>query len=314
MLEVNGKHLRNAAPIRFGFIDNIWRVDSFALASLEGRTVGSPFVTCRLTMDGESLDLTAESRGFQLEPLCAALNLPADVTGSASYKLTGGGSLTNPELALEWAIPELRVENAPVPVVVREASGRARFSDHTLKVEPFNFLLMGVPVEAEATASVDISDLQSSSVNLRMSIADFDLGSMDAGSFFEGMDDRQFPVVLSTEGQLNFGAHLSGAFSDPTLQTSIGVTGAKVHVLDYPQPLENINLDLRVVGGDVTSDKLLSVFADAATWQIGEGHYKATGDWGLPRTEAQHSLAALSRRPPNSIHLFNLSSMGRARV
>ena len=311
VLEVNGRHLRNAAPIRFGFIDNIWRVDSFSLASLEGRTVGSPFVTCRLTLDGESLDLAAESRGFQLEPLCEALNLPADVTGSASYKLTGGGSLTNPELALEWAIPELRVENAPVPVVVREASGRASFADHTLTVEPFNFLLMGVPVEAEATASVDISDLQSSRVNLRTSIADFDLGSMDAGSFFEGMDDRQFPIVLSTEGQLNFGAHLSGAFSDPTLQASIGVTGAKVHVLDYPQPLENINLDLRVVGGDGTSDKLLSVFADTATWQIGEGHYEATGDWGLPGTEAQHSLAALLPPPAELDPSFQLQLNGK---
>ena len=311
LLEANGRRLRNAAPIRFGFIDNIWRVDSFSLASLEGRTVGSPFVTCRLTLDGESLDLTAESRGFQLEPLCEALNLPADVTGSASYKLTGGGSLTNPELALEWAIPELRVENVPVPVVVSEASGRVRFNDHTLTVEPFNFLLMGVPVEAEATASVDISDLQSSRVNLRTSIADFDLGSMDAGSFFEGMDDRQFPIVLSTEGRLNFGAHLSGQFSDPTLEASIGVTGAKVHVLDYPQPLENINLDLRVVGGDGTSDKLLSVFADAATWRIGEGHYNATGNWGLPRTEAQHSLAALLPPPAELDPSFQLELNGK---
>ena len=311
VLEANGRHLRNAAPIRFGFIDNIWRVDSFSLASLEGGTVGSPFVTCRLTLDGESLDLTAESRGFQLDPLCEALNLPADITGSASYKLTGGGNLTNPELALEWAIPELRVENAPVPVVVREASGSARFADHTLEVEPFNFLLMGVPVEAEATASVDISDLHSSRVNLRTSIAGFDLSSMETGSFFEGMDDRQFPIMLSTEGQLNFGAHLSGAFSDPTLRASIGVTGAKVHVLDYPQPLENINLDLRVVGGNGTSDKLLSVFADAATWQIGEGHYEATGDWGLPRTEAHNSLAALLPPPAELDPSFQLDLNGK---
>lgn len=311
VLEANGRHLRNAAPIRFGFIDNIWRIDSFSLASLEGRIVGSPFVTCRLTLDGESLDLTAESRGFQIEPLCEALNLPADVTGSASYKLTGSGSLTNPELALEWAIPELRVENAPVPVVVREASGRARFNDHTLELEPFNFLLMGVPVEAEASASVDISDLHSSRVNLRTSITDFDLGSMDAGSFFEGMDDRQFPIMLSTEGQLNFGAHLSGAFSDPTLQASIGVTGAKVHVLDYPQPLENINLDLRVVGGTGTSDKLLSVFADAATWQLGEGHYEATGNWQLPRTEAHSSLAALLPPPAELDPSFQLQLNGK---
>ena len=293
VLEVNGRHLRNAAPVRFGFIDNIWRVDSFSLGNLEGRTVGSPFVTCHLTMDDESLDLVAESRGFQLEPVCEALNLPANVSGSASYKLTGGGSLANPELALEWAIPELRVENAPVPVVVSEASGRARFTDHTLTVEPFNFLLMGVPVEVEATASVDIGNPQSSSVDLRTSIIDFDLGSMDAGSVFEGRDDWQSPIKLYSEGQLNLGAHLTGALSDPLLHASIGVTGAKAHVLDYPQPLENINFDLRVVGGDGASDKLLSVFADVVTWQIGEGHYKAMGNWQLPRTEAQSSLVSL---------------------
>ncbi len=293
VLEVNGRHLRNAAPIRFGFIDNIWRVDSFSLGNLEGRTVGSPFVTCHLTMDDEALDLVAESRGFELEPICAALNLPATVTGSASYKLTGGGSLADPELALEWAIPELRVENTPVPVVVSDASGSARFADHTLTVEPFGFLLMGVPVEVEATAAVDISNPQSSSVDLRTAIRDFDLGSMDAGLFFEGKDDSQSPIKLSTEGRLNLGAHLTGALSDPLLQASIGVTGAKAHVLDYPQPLEHINLDLRVVGGDVTSDKLLSVFADSVTWQIGEGHYQAMGNWQLPRTDAQYSLVSL---------------------
>ena len=292
-LKVNGRRLTNAAPIRFGFIDNIWRVDSFSLANLEGKTVDTPFVTCRLTLDDQSIDFVAESRDFRLEPLCGVLALPATLTGRASYKLIGAGSLTNPELTLEWAIPELRVENAPVPIVVSEASGKVAYADQTLTVEPFNFLLTGVPVEAEATAAVDLDSLQSSTVDLRTYIVDFDLGSMNLEPLFEAIHDWQPTIKLSTEGQLNLDAHLTGTFSDPRVDASIGVADAKVHVLDYPQPLENINLDLRVVGGDGTSDKLLAIFADTAAWQIGEGRYQAKANWQLPRTKTQTTLIDL---------------------
>ena len=292
-LEVNGRRLTNAAPIRFGFIDNIWRVDSFSLANLEGRTVGTPFVNCRLTLDDQSIDFVAESRDFQLEPLCGVLNLPANLSGSVSYRLIGTGTLANPELTLEWAIPELHVENAPVPIVVSEASGKVAYADRTLTVEPFNFLLTGVPVEAEATAAVNLDSLQSSTVDLRTYIVDFDLGSVNLEPFFKATDDWQPPIKLSPKGQLNFGAHLTGTFSDPRVDASIGVTDAKVHVLDYPQPLENIKLDLRVVGGDGTSDKLLTVTANTAAWQIGEGRYQAKANWQLPRTKTQTTLVDL---------------------
>ena len=289
-LEVNGRRLTNAAPIRFGFIDNIWKVDSFSLANLEGKTIDTPFVTCRLTLDDQSIDFVAESRDFRLEPLCGVLALPATLTGRANYKLIGTGTLANPELTLEWAIPELRVENAPVPIVVSEASGKVAYTDHTLTVEPFNFLLTGVPVEAEATAAVNLNSLQSSTVDLRTYIVDFDLGSMNLELLFEATHDWQPTIKLSTEGQLNLDAHLTGTFSDPRVDASIGVTDAKVHVLDYPQPLENINLDLRVVGGDGTSDKLLTVTANTAAWQIGEGRYQAKANWQLPRTKTQTTL------------------------
>ena len=292
-LEVNGRRLTNAAPIRFGFIDNIWKVDSFSLANLEGKTIDTPFVTCRLTLDDQSIDFVAESRDFRLEPLCGVLALPATLTGRANYKLIGTGSLANPELTLEWAIPELRVENAPVPIVVSEASGKVAYTDHTLTVEPFNFLLTGVPVEAEATAAVNLNSLQSSTVDLRTYIVDFDLGSMNLEPLFEATHDWQPTIKLSTEGQLNLDAHLTGTFSDPRVDASIGVTDAKVHVLDYPQPLENINLDLRVVGGDGTSDKLLTVTANTAAWQIGEGRYQAKANWQLPRTKTQTTLVDL---------------------
>ena len=292
-LEVNGRRLTNAVPIRFGFIDNIWKVDSFSLANLEGKTIDTPFVTCRLTLDDQSIDFVAESRDFRLEPLCGVLALPATLTGRANYKLIGTGSLANPELTLEWAIPELRVENAPVPIVVSEASGKVAYTDHTLTVEPFNFLLTGVPVEAEATAAVNLNSLQSSTVDLRTYIVDFDLGSMNLEPLFEATHNWQPTIKLSTEGQLNLDAHLTGTFSDPRVDASIGVTDAKVHVLDYPQPLENINLDLRVVGGDGTSDKLLTVTANTAAWQIGEGRYQAKANWQLPRTKTQTTLVDL---------------------
>lgn len=289
-LEVNGSRLANAAPIRFGFVDNIWRVDSFSLANLEGRTVGAPFVNLHLTLDDQSIDFTAESRDFQLEPLCGVLDLPATLSGNASYKLIGGGTLTNPELSLEWAIPELRVENTPVPIVVSKASGRVGYSDHALIIEPFDFLLTGFPVHAEATASVDVNNLQASTVELRTSIEDLDLGSIDSELFFKERNDWQFPIELPTEGQLNLDAYLVGTFGNPRVDALITVTGAKAQVLDYPQPLKNINFNLQVAGGDGTSDELLTVAVDAAAWHIGEGRYQAKATWQLPRTKAQYSL------------------------
>lgn len=289
-LEVNGRRLTNAAPIRFGFVDNIWRVDSFSLANLEGRAIGTPFVNLRLTLDDQSIDFVAESRDFQLEPLCGVLDLPATVSGSANYKLTGSGSLANPELTLEWTIPELRVENAPVPIVVSEASGSVGYTDHTLSVKPFDFLLTGFPVHVEGTAAIDVNDLQSSTVDLRTSILDFDWGSIGLEQYFKEEDDWQFPIEFSTEGQLNLDASLTGTLGDPKIDASIDVTGANVRVLDYPQPFENIDLGLRVVGGNGTSDELLKVTLTAAVWNIGEGRYQARGSWQLPKTKAQITL------------------------
>ena len=290
VLDVNGRRLTSTAPIRFGFVDNIWRVDSFSLAHLEGRAVRTPFVNLRLTLDDESIDFVAESRDFQLEPLCGVLDLPATLSGSASYKLTGSGSLANPELTLDWTIPELRVENAPVPIVVSEASGSVGYTDHTLTVEPFDFLLTGFPVRVEGTAAVDINDLHSSTVDLRSSILDFDVGTIESGQFFKGEDNWQFPIELPTEGLLNLDASLTGTLGDPKIDASIGVTGARAQVLDYPQPLDNIDLGLRVAGGDGTSDELLTVTVTAAAWNIGEGRYQAGGSWQLPRTKAHTTL------------------------
>ncbi len=289
-LEVNGRRLINAAPIRFGFIDNIWRVDSFALANLEGRAVGPPFVNLGLTLDDQLIDFVAEARDFQLEPLCGAFDLPATLSGIASYKLIASGSLTNPELTLEWAVPKAHIENAPVPIVVSEASGSVGYADHTLTVEPFDFLLAGFPVHVKGTAAVNINNLQSSTVDFRTSIMDFDAGTMESGQFFKGRDDRQLPIELPTQGQLNLDASLTGTLGDPKIDASIVVTGAKAHVLDYPQPLENFDLGLRVVGGDGTSDELLTVTVTAAAWNLGESRYQGKGSWQLPRTKAHTTL------------------------
>ncbi|MDE0043762.1 MAG: hypothetical protein OXT74_17105, partial [Candidatus Poribacteria bacterium] len=289
-LDVNGRRLTNTAPIRFGFIDNIWRVDSFSLANLEGRAVRTPFVNLRLSLDDQLIDFVAEARDFQLEPLCGAFYLPATLSGIASYKLTGSGSLTNPELTLEWAVPKAHIENAPVPIAVSEASGSVGYTDHTLSVEPFDFLLTGFPVHVEGTAAVDINDLQSSTVDLRTSILDFDWGSIGLEQYFKEKDDWQFPIEFPTEGQLNLDASLTGTLGNPKIDASIDVTGAKAHVLDYPQPLENIDLGLRVVGGDGTSDELLTVTVTAAAWNVGEGRYQAKGSWQLPRTKAHTTL------------------------
>ena len=292
-LDVNGKPLTNAAPIKFGFAEDTWKVDSFSLASLTAKTADSPFVNCRLALNNEAIDFVAESQDFQLEPLCEALNLPANLTGRGSYKLVGAGTLSKPRFTLEWAIPELTIQNPVAPISISEGSGKIVYADHTLTVEPFNFLLMEIPVEAEATVAVDPADLQSSTLALQSSIVDFDLSSIKSAGLFRDIDYRQFPIGISPQGWLNLNAHLAGTFSNPSVNASIGVTDAKALVLDLPTPFENINFDLRITGGSGTSEQLLSISADTATWRIGEGRYQANARWRLPRTKTQSSLLDL---------------------
>ena len=296
-LEVNGEPLTNAAPIKFGFSDNIWRVDSFSLASLRAKSADSPFVNCRLILDDQLIDLVAESRNFQLEPLCETLNLPANLTGRGSYKLVGAGTLTKPRFTLDWTIPELTIQTPAAPISISEGSGRVVYADQTLTAEPLNFLLMGVPVEVKATVAVNPANLQSSTLVFQSSIVDFDLSSIKSAPLFREKDYRQFPIRLSPQGQLNFNAHLTGTFGDPSVGASIALTDAKAQVLDLPTPFENINFDVRIIGGDRTSEKLLTISTDAATWRIGEGRYQANATWRLPRTKTQSTLLDLLSSP-----------------
>ena len=286
-LEVNGVPLTNAAPVRFGFSEDTWTVDSFSLAGADAKTADAAFVNCRLTLQDELIDFVAESRNFRLEPLCAALNLPANLTGRASYKLVGAGTLSEPEITLDWAIPELAIQTPIAPIRVNEASGRLAYANQTLTVEPLNFLLMDVPVNIKGAVAVEPAALQSSTLDLRLAIDNFDLASIESGALFRENAYRQFPIRLSPQGHLSCDAHLTGTFTDQSVNASIGVTDAKAEVLDLPAPFENINFEVRIIGGDGKSENLLTISTEGAGWQIGEGIYQANASWRLPRTQTQ---------------------------
>ena len=302
-LGINEQQLINPSPINLNFADNLWQIQSFALAdrrdlrpflnasgafrvepakgspSLEGLelSVYRREVSRRRQMDElrNTLDFTVESDGFALEYLADVLALPPVISGTASYKLTGSGRFDNPQLALDWAIPNLSLETPVGPIAVSEAEGQLVYQDGSLTINLFDFLLLGNPVGVQGDVQVAPDNFQSSVLNLQSSISNFQLASLD----------EFFPQISQLGGRFDLKAQITGDLSQPELIASIHVAQGTMQLLDFPQPVEGLEVNLQVSGGQKSSPELVTINLKLADWQLGGGQYHAQGDWRLPKTE-----------------------------
>lgn len=297
-LDVNGRPLTNPAPIHVSFVDSLWHVQSLVLAD---KRDGSPFLNAKgtfpipsgidaLQLHGDSettntFSFTVESDGFPLEGLSYLLGLPPLFSGNVSYKFTGDGTYADPQLQLNWSIPDLMLQTPVGKIPIREAAGGLVYKEGNLNVESFNLLLLGNPIEVQGNIEVDLASFPSSRLNLHASCPNFKLDSRD----FENLPDylNNHLILFDLEAQI------AGNLVQPELIASIDATQKKLQLLDLPQPIEDLKVVLQISVGQKASPDLITVNLKSADWQFVGGRYRASGVWSLPKMDKALPLASI---------------------
>ena len=190
-LDVNGRQLTNPSPIRVSFADNLWHFNPLCLR-INGD--GTPFLNAMGTFPVQieietpthvssettnTFGFTVESDGFPLEGLSYLLELPPLLSGNVSYKLTGGGTYEDPQLELNWNIPDLVLQTPIGHIPIRETVGGLVYRNGSLNVESFELLLLDNPIKVQGNLQVDLKSLPSSRLNLYASCPNFRLDTRD---------------------------------------------------------------------------------------------------------------------------------------
>ena len=296
-LDVKGRQLTNPDPIRVSFVDNLWHVQSLVIAD---KRDGSPFLNAMGTfpvvskLEGtahvdsrttNTFSFTVEADGFPFEGVSYLLGLPPLLSGNISYKLTGGGTYEAPRLALDWTIPNLAVKTPIGQITVSDAEGSFVYRDRNFTINSFNLLLLGNPIEVRGDIQVDFNHLQSSRLNLHASCPNFELDSRD----FQNLPDYLNNHLIL----FNLEAQITGNLAQPDLIASIDAAQKTMRLLDFSQPVEDVNVALQISAGQETSPDLIAVALKSADWQFGGAQYQASGVWRLPKTESALSLTSI---------------------
>lgn len=310
-LDVNGRPVTNLGPIRVSLADNLGHIQSLVLADKQN---GSSFLNAMGTFPIQSemkiaadegletahaFGFTVESNGFPFEGLSHLLGLPPLFSGNMSYKLTGGGTYADPQLELNWNIPDLAIQTPVGQIPIREAVGGLSYEDGSLHVESFNLLLLGNPIEVQGNVQVDFESFGSSELNVHASCPSFKLDSRD----FQNLPDylTNYLVVFNLETQV------TGALSQPELSASLNVTQGTIQLLDQSRPIESLTAALQLSAGQGASPDLIVADLKSADWRFDDGHYHASGVWRLPKTGPVLPLTSivdvLKQNNPVQFHL-----------
>ena len=327
-LHTNGIQLTNPSTVKLSFAEDLWHIESFELVDSRGHlpvlraagTLGAgafepkPHSAMPLSeegdLPGERFDFTIESDGFALEHLTGILGLSPMVTGLARYKLTGNGTAEDAQFTLDWSLANLSIKTPMEPITISEAGGRLVYKDRNLIVEQANFVWRGNSIEVDGSVPLNLSVMPMS----------FEERIAEGAMQIECRSNRIqlaalkefFPQLSHLEGYANLNGAITGSILQPVLNASVDVKETKMHLLNFPQPIENLHARLQVHAGDKWTSKfdttlsktdtprqdlahdLITVELEFANWNLDGGNYQAAGDWNLSKTEAQSSLYSMS--------------------
>jgi len=169
----------NSEPIRLHLKDDTWTIDALSLRTSE---VKVEFLELTGTFDAKSemMNLHAVSDGFALPPIAEALGLPLDMLqdGALRYDLKATGTLTEPNVQLEWAIPTLRLETEAGNIDIADAGGAITYQAETLRFEDCVFKLFGNDVNMEGYIDVEPEAINDSELHLRVDTIALDLATL----------------------------------------------------------------------------------------------------------------------------------------
>ena len=331
VLHANGRQLINPSTVKLGFADDLWHIQSFELADSRDHR---PFLRAAGTLGAasfdpnplsptpqseesvhsrEQFDFTIESEGFALEHLTDILGLSPMISGLARYKFSGSGTAEDAQFTLDWSLANLSVKTPIEPITISEAGGRLVYKDRNLILEQVNFLWLDNPIEVHGSIPLDLSLMP---MSFEERIAEDAMRIGFRGKRFRLVLLKEFfPQLSLLEGYSDLSGEISGSLLQPVLTASVDVKETKMQLLDFPHPIENLQARLHVHGGGKSptnvytplsnEDKarcglthdLITVNLEFANWNLGGGHYQATGSWSLSKTDSQSSLSSISRFP-----------------
>ena len=296
-LDVNGRRVTNLAPARVSFADNLWHIQSLVLADKRNgsaflNAIGTFPIPSRIKVPAHegskianTFGFTVESKAFPLEGLSYLLGLPPLLSGNVGYKFEGSGTYENPQLELNWNIPDMMIQTPIGQIPIREAVGGLFYREGSLNVESFNLFLLGNPIKVQGSVQIELGALPSSRLDLQASCPNFKLDSRDFQNLPGYLNNHLILFNLETQ--------ITGDLAQPELIASIDATQRTMQLLDIPRPIENLKVALQISAGQQASDDLIAVNLKSADWQFDDGQYRASGVWRLPKTSSVLPLTSI---------------------
>ena len=260
----------NSEPIRLHLKNDTWTMNDLSLRTSEDKV---EFLELTGTLDAKSemMNLHAVSDGFALPPIAEALGLPLDMLqdGALRYDLKATGTLTEPNVELEWAIPTLILETEAGNIDIADAGGAITYQEETLRFENCAFNFFGNDVNMEGYIDVEPEAINDSELHLRVDTIALDLATLPIETINNiGSGD-------GVTGILEVSVEIGGTLAEPLALLYTETVGQ--HPIRFTSYIPDITLErLRV---DVHFDsESVRVQRLEANGQMGEGPYNVHGE------------------------------------
>ena len=292
----------NSEPIRLHLKDDTWTIDDLSLRASEPLKEGQPATTAQVEgkkkpLLNQSLDLTlsesvknsfleltgtfdaksemmnlhAVADGFALPPIAEALGLPLDMLqdGALRYDLKATGTLTEPNVQVEWAIPTLILETEAGNIDIADAGGAITYQEETLRFEDCVLKLFGNDVNMEGYIDVEPEAINDSELHLRVDTIALDLATLPIETINNiGSGD-------GVTGILEVSVEIGGTLAEPLVLLYTETVGQRpIRFTSYIPDitLERLRVDIHFDSESIRVQRM------EANGQMGEGPYNVYGE------------------------------------
>ena len=274
----------NSEPIRLHLKNDKWTIDALSLRTSE--SVKNPFLELTGTFDAksETMNLHAASDGFALPPFGDILGLPSGMlkAGALRYDLKATGTLTEPNVQLEWAIPTLILETEAGNIDIADAGGAITYQEETLRFEGCAFNIFGNDVNMEGYIDVAPEAINDSELHLRVDTIALDLATLPIETI--NNIDSDYGITGILEASIEIG----GTLAEPLVLLYTETAGQRP--IRFTSYIPDITLErLRV---DIHFDsEFIHVQRVEANGQMGDGPYYVQGKARFPRRNSSQQSA-----------------------
>lgn len=164
------------------------------------------------------------------------------IEGGINAHITGKGTVSDPSINADMSVRRFNFEGAKID----SAFFNAEFSDSIIDVTGFSMYYRGSKSRAEGQVKIN-------------SFSDFNLNTMNARAYVEGVDSTFFAPLfdiftLYGDGYADGYVEATGKLLNPDLQGYVNIHNAGVHIIPLGTDIRNINGSFTVSGHEVSID------------------------------------------------------------